>query len=654
MANDNNTNNVVTAAALNAANIAAINAANSAANSAQSSLNALNAFNGIGNGTNTSAGGLNGSEIVPASRGSGILQTTLTTIATWIINTFSGFTQAGIGAVARTALSKLQESISVKDFGAKGDGVTDDTAAIQAAINYRQLNGGGSIYFPTATYLIAGTLIITGNNIRFNGTARRASILKFANGASDCITVQGSSVASPIYGFQMDNLELAFSGKTGGRTLLLAYVNRVVIRDIDIESCYTGFEIYATNDVYLDNLIFQLVVGGAGTNFNALGPSIQKPTACYGIFWHGAADGSASAVQLTTVNVTVSCNYSGADGFIWDGNASTWNMVQTTVLNSRYGLWIKNSAAVSSNYPTFLNAVNFNTDGVSIIGVRIDGGSTFQIANSALTNTSGSSGQGSADTLALQVNPDLGNSFTREVYLTNCRVGYALQGAALINARDVILTGCTFVSASTTPSNTYPALEIGASAQDVIVTACKTEIFGATNNWKYSIQVDTSSVRISVAANELRGWTTKAIYWQNNDASSQNFGNAIGQTPTSVDPIPFMLPGSDTVVGAYTITAAKMSGGIYTASGTPGAFTATTDSALNLVANLQTASNGKGLQILVINATNGSMSIAPGSGVSLSGAVSAGNFVIAQGTSRVLVIRFNNVISGSESVTIYG
>ena len=78
------------------------------------------------------------------------------------------FTQDGIGAVARTVDSKLKELVSVKDFGAVGDGVADDTAAIQAAINAVDL---GTVFFPKGDYKTTAKLsTVYGKNIKLQGS----------------------------------------------------------------------------------------------------------------------------------------------------------------------------------------------------------------------------------------------------------------------------------------------------------------------------------------------------------------------------------------------------------------------------------------------------------------------------------------------------
>jgi parallel beta-helix repeat protein len=57
---------------------------------------------------------------------------------------------------------------NVRIFGAKGDGITDDTLAIQNAINYLNGLGGGTLYFPKGTYKVTSQITLYGNLI-FNG-----------------------------------------------------------------------------------------------------------------------------------------------------------------------------------------------------------------------------------------------------------------------------------------------------------------------------------------------------------------------------------------------------------------------------------------------------------------------------------------------------
>lgn len=82
-----------------------------------------------------------------------------------------GYTAGFTGATGQTVQTKLEQYVSVKDFGAVGDGVTDDTAAIQAA-----LSAANQVYFPTPAvdYLVSSidipadrTLVTDGASVKF-------------------------------------------------------------------------------------------------------------------------------------------------------------------------------------------------------------------------------------------------------------------------------------------------------------------------------------------------------------------------------------------------------------------------------------------------------------------------------------------------------
>ena len=66
-----------------------------------------------------------------------------------------GFRQTAATSVARTALAKMRDVVSVKDFGAVGDGVNDDTAEIQAAVN-----AAATVTIPSGTYKITSSITV--------------------------------------------------------------------------------------------------------------------------------------------------------------------------------------------------------------------------------------------------------------------------------------------------------------------------------------------------------------------------------------------------------------------------------------------------------------------------------------------------------------
>jgi hypothetical protein len=101
-----------------------------------------------------------------------------------------------------TVGKKLQESINVKEFGAVGDGATDDTAAIQSAITYAGSSFSGDwftsvgsytvprvVEFPSAVYKITGTLLIP-SGVELQGN--RSTLLGSGYTGSDNVAIESA------------------------------------------------------------------------------------------------------------------------------------------------------------------------------------------------------------------------------------------------------------------------------------------------------------------------------------------------------------------------------------------------------------------------------------------------------------------------------
>lgn len=118
-----------------------------------------------------------------------------------------GFLPAGIGAVSRTVESKLRDFVSVKDFGAVGDGATSDTAAISAAI----VSGAKHIYVPKGTYAITAQVEATlANDVKVFGEGKL--LWTGASSTANLMLIQCAGFSFAMQGLTFDGDELIAGG----------------------------------------------------------------------------------------------------------------------------------------------------------------------------------------------------------------------------------------------------------------------------------------------------------------------------------------------------------------------------------------------------------------------------------------------------------
>lgn len=174
------------------------------------------------------------------------------------------FTQAGAGAIARTVALKLNETVSVKDFGAVGDGVTDDTVAIQAA-----LNAATDVLFPAGTYLVSADLTVLNKPMTMRGVGKQNTQIVRANAVTEAaihVVCNGGLSNGSRFPFRISDISLIAEGANIGKAIHADFtialsgevytgVSSVFLENVEImgDDYYGGTGHYWTEGVKLTN-----------------------------------------------------------------------------------------------------------------------------------------------------------------------------------------------------------------------------------------------------------------------------------------------------------------------------------------------------------------------------------------------------------------
>ena len=251
------------------------------------------------------------------------------------------------GGSARYVKTKLEEVYDVKDYGAVGDGVANDTAAIAAAVAAMPSAGGGALYFPAGTYLFT-TIAIGRSNVLVYGDGD-ASILLQSGSTTTLIDLTGTAANVTIRDLQMHGAGSA--GTTAAIGIAMAAgTSNIKVQNVSFSgaTASTGFNSavscsgtsgeYWVRDCRFDRVFGAVAAGTVGNGVLLTAAVRCQVRGCYfignGTMNYGIHSTGAASRCLIANNFIDSCT---TFGISIDTGSDQMDIVGNTVRNTTGG-----------------------------------------------------------------------------------------------------------------------------------------------------------------------------------------------------------------------------------------------------------------------------------------------------------------------------
>lgn len=412
-------------------------------------------------------------------------------------NSFAAGARVEMRVNAQAVVDIGRDYVSVKDFGAVGNDVADDTAAIQAAID--SISGvGGVVYFPPGTYKVTSQLNITKDNIYLKGSGTRASAIRVHHNTGYGVRIEAAINPGSTYinNFYMSDISIRARVKTTGNACL--YLNKaqqVYLDNISLEDHYGGLHLAGGNQHYY-------------TNINILSPRTTAP-----LNWTGVEVGSfffkcgKSSAGHTPFELYVS-------NFNFRRNESFQYIENGIVINAVDGIWFNNGhimgvdkadmliePVVGDEQITGILCNNIWFDNNSELGVNIKGSTTGLFGEILLVGCSWLQ----QDNIA--VFAEAGANFDGLRISGGWIIRSGSFGILLRSGASHVISGVFFGACNRADIVNTSAISIDNGVDNVTITGCEfnQSVQGRTSPFMQGVRVNTTtSTGIFVTSNSFR------------------------------------------------------------------------------------------------------------------------------------------------------